>query len=33
MEWLEANPTYAGMVVLENGDRLYSQQIEKYLWR
>jgi len=32
MHWLEAQPSFAGMVVLENGQRLYSQSMEKYLW-
>jgi thiamine biosynthesis lipoprotein len=32
MAWLEANPVFAGLLVLENGQRLYSQRIEKYLW-
>jgi len=32
MAWLDANPLFAGLLVLENGQRLYSQRFEKYLW-
>ena len=33
LAWLEANPQMAGMLVLDNGQRLYSQRFQKYLWR
>ena len=32
LDWLESNPTLAGMLVLEDGQRLYSQRISEYLW-
>jgi thiamine biosynthesis lipoprotein len=32
LEWLEADPTLAGMLVLEDGQRIYSQRIHEYLW-
>jgi thiamine biosynthesis lipoprotein len=33
MAWLEGNPAFAGLLVLENGTRLYSQRMANYLWR
>jgi len=33
MSWLESNPELAGLLILENGERLYSQRIEPFLWR
>jgi thiamine biosynthesis lipoprotein len=33
LDWLETTPDLAGMLVLENGQCIYSQQMEKYLWR
>ena len=33
LDWLEADSGLAGVLVLENGDRIYSQNMEKYLWR
>jgi thiamine biosynthesis lipoprotein len=33
LDWLEANPELAGMLVLENGERLYSRNMESYIWR
>jgi thiamine biosynthesis lipoprotein len=33
LEWLEADSGLAGVVVLENGDRIYSKNMEKYLWK
>jgi thiamine biosynthesis lipoprotein len=33
IEWLEADSGLAGILVLENGDYLYSCNMEKYLWR
>jgi len=32
LDWLESNPTLAGMLVLEDGQRLYSQRVSEYLW-
>jgi thiamine biosynthesis lipoprotein len=32
LEWLDARPTLAGMLVLEDGQRLYSRRIAQYLW-
>ena len=32
LDWLESNPTLAGMLVLEDGQRIYSQRIAEYLW-
>lgn len=32
LEWIEADPTLAGMLVLEDGQRIYSQRIHEYLW-
>lgn len=29
--WLESNPTLAGLIMLENGNILYSQKIKEYL--
>jgi thiamine biosynthesis lipoprotein len=31
--WLEARPAFAGLLVLENGVRLYSRLMERFLWR
>jgi len=33
LDWLEADPSLAGMLVLEDGRRLYSNKFNKYLWR
>jgi len=33
LEWLDSNPTLAGMLVLEDGQRIYSRRISQYLWR
>ncbi len=33
LEWLEADSGLAGVLVLENGYHIYSQNMEKYLWR
>ena len=33
LEWLEADSGLAGVLVLENGYYIYSQNMEKYLWR
>ena len=33
LDWLEADPSLAGMLVLEDGQRLYSSKFENYLWR
>jgi thiamine biosynthesis lipoprotein len=33
LDWLEADSGLAGILVLENGNRLYSRNMEKYLWR
>jgi FAD:protein FMN transferase len=33
LEWLEADSGLAGILVLDNGDRIYSQQAEAFLWR
>jgi thiamine biosynthesis lipoprotein len=32
LEWLNANPELAGLLVLEDGQCLYSDNFEKYLW-
>jgi hypothetical protein len=32
LAWLEADSTLAGMLVLEDGQRIYSQRIHEYLW-
>ena len=31
LDWLEANPSLAGLLVLDNGEMLYSQKIVEYL--
>ena len=33
LNWLEADSGLAGVLVLENGSRIYSRNMEKYLWR
>jgi thiamine biosynthesis lipoprotein len=33
ISWLETKPGLEGILVLQNGDRLYSQGVNKYLWR
>jgi len=33
LEWLDSKPTLAGMLVLENGQRIYSRRMTQYLWR
>jgi thiamine biosynthesis lipoprotein len=32
LEWLNANPELAGLLILENGQRLYTCNFEQYLW-
>ena len=32
LAWLEARPSLAGLLVLDDGRRLYSPNFEKYLW-
>ena len=32
LDWIESNPALAGMLVLEDGQRIYSQRISEYLW-
>jgi FAD:protein FMN transferase len=33
MEWLEARPALAGLLVLEDGEQLYSSKMELFVWR
>jgi hypothetical protein len=33
MTWLEADPTLAGILILQSGEVLYSNRIHSYLWR
>jgi FAD:protein FMN transferase len=33
LDWLEADSALSGVLVLENGQRIYSRSMEKYLWR
>jgi len=33
IEWLEARPELAGMLILENGERLYSRRMDQFVWR
>ena len=33
LDWLEADPSLAGALILENGDVLYSRQMELFLWK
>ncbi len=33
LEWLEADGGLAGLLVLEDGSRIYSRKMEKYIWR
>jgi len=33
MEWLEARPSLASMLVLEDGEQFYSSKMEPFLWR
>ena len=33
LDWLDADSALAGVLVLENGNHIYSQNMEKYLWR
>lgn len=33
IEWLEARPALAGMLVLENGDQYYTHRMEEFIWR
>jgi FAD:protein FMN transferase len=32
LEWIESNSALAGMLVLEDGQRVYSQHISEYIW-
>ena len=32
LAWIESNPALAGMLVLEDGQRIYSKRIHEYLW-
>jgi thiamine biosynthesis lipoprotein len=31
LEWIEAQPAMAGLFILDNGDMIYSQNMEEYL--
>jgi len=33
LEWLEADPTLAGVLVLQSGETIYSQRMQEFLWR
>ena len=33
LDWLEADACLAGILVLEDGDAIYSQNMQNYLWR
>ena len=33
LDWLESNSSLAGILVLEDGQRIYSRRISQYLWR
>jgi thiamine biosynthesis lipoprotein len=33
MDWLEADPGLAGLLVLQSGERRYSRHMQSYLWR
>lgn len=33
LQWLETRPQLAGLLVLENGERLYSRRMQQFLWR
>ena len=33
MRWLATKPELAGLLVLENGNQLYTHQMEEFLWR
>ena len=33
LEWLEADPALAGVLVLHSGETLYSQRMQGFLWR
>ena len=33
LDWLEAGSCLSGILVLENGSRIYSQKMDKFLWR
>ncbi len=32
LDWLEVNPMLAGVLVLEDGQRVYSQRMSEYIW-
>jgi thiamine biosynthesis lipoprotein len=33
LDWLEADPALAGVLVLQSGERLYSRRMQTHLWR
>ena len=33
LDWLEADPGLAGVLILQSGEALYSQRMQTYLWR
>jgi thiamine biosynthesis lipoprotein len=33
LDWLEADPALAGVLVLQSGERLYSRRMQAFLWR
>ena len=33
LDWLEADPSLAGELILQSGEALYSQRMQTYLWR
>jgi FAD:protein FMN transferase len=33
LEWLESDPTLAGILILQTGETIYSRRVQHYLWR
>jgi hypothetical protein len=33
LDWLEAGPTLAGILILQSGETIYSHHMQDYLWR
>ena len=33
MDWLESDPTLAGILILQSGETIYSHPMQSYLWR
>ena len=33
LDWLDADPSLAGVIILQSGEALYSRRMDQFLWR